>query len=78
MTVITIRLPEQLLHEIDSRAKLLHIQRTQYIRQAIEYLNQELLKQERKQHLANVSMKVRRESMKVNAEFSEVERDPEN
>ena len=53
MTVITIRLSEQLLHEVDAKAKSLHIQRTQYIRQAIEHLNQELVKQERKQHLSH-------------------------
>lgn len=69
MVMISIRLPESLLHEINVRAKSLHIQRTQYIRQAIEKLNQELLSQERKQHLANASLKIRRESMKVNAEF---------
>lgn len=69
MAIITIRLAKRLLHEIDARAKLLHVQRTEYIRLAIEYFNQELLIQERKQHLAKVSLKVRRESMRVNADF---------
>lgn len=77
MSLISIRLGDKLLVELKNRAHLLHLSQTEYIRKAIEYMNAEVLKQERRQRLMQASLKVRGESMEVNKEFSEIEHDPE-
>ncbi|MFT3742486.1 MAG: ribbon-helix-helix domain-containing protein [Gammaproteobacteria bacterium] len=43
MTLISIRLPENILKEADQKARALHLNRTEYIRRAVEQLNQALL-----------------------------------
>jgi hypothetical protein len=48
------------------------------IRGAIEQMNEKTLRLKRKQQLIQASLKVRKESMIVNAEFSQVEHDPEH
>jgi len=78
MNTISVRLPEQLLNEADERAKELRIPRAEYVRKALEYLNKEMGAQRRRVHLMKVSQRVREESMKVSAEFNEVEDDPES
>lgn len=78
MNTISVRLPEQLLNEADERAKELQIPRAEYVRKALEYLNKEMGAQRRRVHLMKVSQRVREESMKVSAEFNEVEDDPES
>jgi metal-responsive CopG/Arc/MetJ family transcriptional regulator len=78
MSVVSIRLPENLLHEIDNWAHVLHIPRTQYIRKALEQMNQEVSLRERGQRLKEASIRVRKESMKINKEFGQIEDDPEN
>ena len=78
MSVVSIRLSDNLLNDLDTRAKALHIPRTEYIRKAIEHMNEETLKQERKQQLIQASLRVRNQSMKINKEFSKIERDPDN
>ena len=78
MNTISVRLPEQLLNEADERAKELRIPRAEYVRKALEYLNKEIGAQRRRVHLMKVSQRVREESMKVSAEFNEVEDDPES
>ena len=75
MSVISIRLPEQLLNQLDHMAGILHIQRAEYIRKAIEHMNEEINKSERKEKLIQASMRVREESMRVNKEFSDIEHD---
>lgn len=77
MTVISIRLPDALLHDLDGSAHTLHMPRTVYIRKAIEHMNEEVLNNERKQKLIKASLRVRKESMRINKEFSEIENDPE-
>lgn len=77
MSLVSIRLDDKLLNEIMARAQALHMSKTEYIRKAIEHMNQEVLKRERKQNLTQASLKVRNESMLVNAEFSRIEYDPE-
>lgn len=59
MSVISIRLPDKLLEQLDNRAKALHVARTEYIRRAIEDMNEKTLKLERQQKLKNASLKVR-------------------
>lgn len=75
MSVISIRLPEQLLQQLDHMAQVLHIQRAEYIRQAIERMNEEINKNQRKEKLIQASLRVRDESMRINQEFSDIEHD---
>ena len=72
MTVISIRLPEELLEEADKCAESLHLKRTVYIRKAIEQFNQFLQKKYNKKRLIKASLKTRAESMVVNKEFNEI------
>lgn len=75
MSVISIRLPEQLLQQLDHMAHFLHIQRAEYIRKAIEHMNEEINKNERKEKLIQASLRVRDESMRINQEFSDIDHD---
>jgi len=77
MSLISIRLADKLLIELKNRAHLLHLSQTEYIRKAIEHMNEEVSKQERKQKLIQASLRVRGESMAVNNDFSRIEHDPE-
>jgi predicted transcriptional regulator len=76
MTTVTVRLSDQLLQALDKRAKKLKISRSIYIRQALEHMNEEVAAQYRRERLKEVSLRVREESMKINAEFSHIEHDP--
>ncbi|MFP3011978.1 MAG: ribbon-helix-helix protein, CopG family [Rickettsia sp.] len=78
MSALTVRLPDDLAEEVAKRAKKLHISRSQYIRRSIETMNKSLYEQERKEKLFAISMRTRKESMKINSEFSNIEHDPEN
>lgn len=77
MSLISIRLADKVLNEVKASAHMLHMTQTEYIRKAIERMNEEVLKEKRKQKLAQASLKVREESMNVNKEFSRIEHDPE-
>lgn len=77
MTTISVRLPERLLKDADEKAKTLDVPRAEYIRLAIETMNREIATRSRRERLAKASVKVRQESMKINAEFSRIERDPD-
>ncbi len=77
MSVISLRLPDKLLHELDNRAQVLHIQRAEYIRKAIEHMNNDVLNKEREQAIIQASLKVRKDSLRINKEFSDIEHDPE-
>jgi metal-responsive CopG/Arc/MetJ family transcriptional regulator len=77
MNTITVRLPEHLFKELEDQSKRLKISRALYVRKALEHLNQEINAQNRRERLKKVSLKVRSESMKVNAEFSKVEDAPD-
>lgn len=76
MTTVSIRLPAELLKELDKLARRLKLPRTEYIRRAIEAMNNDIVKQDRYNRLAKLSHRVREESMAVNAEFDEIEHDP--
>jgi metal-responsive CopG/Arc/MetJ family transcriptional regulator len=78
MTVVTIRLPEQLLHDLDAGAHTMHIQRAEYIRLAIIHMNKAIKQKQRIEQLKKASLRVRKQSMEINKEFSKIERDPEN
>jgi len=77
MINLSIRLPDRLLNEVDVYAQELHLPRAEYIRKALEVMNSEVSREQRRKRLTEVSRRVRKESMKINAEFSEIERDPE-
>jgi metal-responsive CopG/Arc/MetJ family transcriptional regulator len=77
MTTISLRLPDDLLREVEKRAVDLHVPRAEYVRRALERMNREVLQQSRRTRLMELSLRVREESMNVNAEFSEVEHEPE-
>ena len=76
MTTISIRLPEDVLDEVDKIAKDLNVPRTVYLRQAILTMNRNAKEQKRRMRIMELSRRVRKESMRINAEFSEVEYDP--
>ena len=76
MTTVSLRLPDDLLKEVDHRAKVLHLPRAEYIRRAIAAMNEEVLTQKRREHLMKVSRRIAAGSMKVNAEFGAVENAP--
>ena len=76
MTTLSLRLPDELLHEIDTYAGEMHIPRAAYVRKALEQMNMTVAAQRRRSRLMEASLKVRAESMKVNDEFSRIEDAP--
>lgn len=78
MSALTVRLPKKVINELDDRAKKLHITRSEYVRQSIESMNKDLYQQERKKRFIEVSRLVKKESMIVNSEFSEIENEPKD
>ena len=77
MSLLSIRLADQLLDEVKTRVKALHMSQAKYIRTAIEHMNEEVLRHESQEKLRKASLRVRKESQLVNAEFSRIEHDPE-
>lgn len=78
MSVITIRLPDQLLRDLENSAHAIHMPRAEYIRHAIEHMNDEVKNKERTAQLKKASLRVRKESMRINKEFSKIEHDPKD
>ncbi len=76
MEAISLKLPEDLLQEARRCAQALRLSRAAYIRRAIERTNRETEARLRAERLAAASRKVRRESMRINAEFAAFEQDP--
>ena len=77
MEAISLRLPEDLSNACRRYAQALRVSRAAYIRRAIERMNRDTQAQLRAERLAAASRRVRRESMKVNAEFAAIETDPD-
>lgn len=77
MNSISMRLPEDLLREVDKHAAELDLPRTEYIRRSILAMNRAIEDARRREHLKLVSLRVRAESIKVNAEFAAIERAPD-
>ncbi len=77
MGAISLKLSEDLLKTSGRCAEALRLSRTEYIRRAIVKMNRETSARLRAKRLAEVSRKVRKESMRVNAEFSAIEQDPD-
>ena len=77
MGTISLKLPDDLLKTSAVCADALQVSRAEYIRRAIGRMNQEVAAKSRAERLFRASMKVRAESMRVNAEFAAVEDAPE-
>ena len=76
MTTISIRIPDDILNDVDRFSRDLKVSRTEYLRQAILLMNRKVKEDRRRVRIMKLSQRVREESMRVNAEFSEVEHDP--
>ena len=76
-SLISVRLTDKLVHETKSKARTLHLSQTEYIRKALERMNDEIDNQAREQRLKHASLTVRAQSMKINAEFSDIDNDPD-
>jgi metal-responsive CopG/Arc/MetJ family transcriptional regulator len=75
MRAISLKLPEELLQESGRCAGRLDLSRAQYIRKAIEKMNRETRTRFRDKRMAEASLRVREDSMRVNAEFAAIEED---
>jgi len=75
--LVSIRLQDELLQEMKANAATAHLTQTAYIRKAIERMNDVTRQRARSRRLKQASLRVRDESMKINAEFSQIEHDPE-
>lgn len=76
LRLISFKLPARLRSESRRVAEALGLTQSEYMRRAIEEMNRKVLSQLRAERLAEVSRRVRDESMKVNAEFAATEHDP--
>ena len=76
MAAISLKLPEDLLEASGRYAEALRLTRAAYIRRALEQMNRETRARLRAKRLRDASRKVRGESMRVNAEFTAIERAP--
>ena len=77
MRAISLKLPDDLIETSSQCAEALKVSRAKYIRCAIEQMNRETRARLRAKRLFEVSRKVRKESMRINAEFAAIERDPD-
>ena len=75
MAAISLKLPDDLLETSGRCAAALRLTRAEYIRRALEEMNRQTRARLRARRLGDASRKVRGESMRVNAEFSAIERD---
>lgn len=77
-SLVSVRLNDDLLKALKIHANALHLTQTEYIRQAIEHMNAEADKIELRNKLKRASLKVRDQSLAINREFSDIERDPDD
>lgn len=77
MKSIALKLPDDLLDESSRLADQLHVSRAEYIRAAIRRMNRKTSRRLRDERLVQLSLLVREESMRVNAEFDAIEKDPD-
>lgn len=76
MATVSLRLPDELLKATEHYAETLHLPRAEYIRRAIVAMNEDVLKQNRREQLMKISRRVASASMKINAEFAAIEDAP--
>ena len=73
MSTISIRLKDEMLEELNQHSKKLHIPRAEYVRRAVIAMNKQVDKELRRKRIMEASERVRKESMRINAEFDAVE-----
>jgi len=77
MKTISLNLPEDVLEASSEAARALRLSRAAYIRRAVERMNRVIEARQRAERMAQASKKCRAESLRVNAEFAAIERDPD-
>jgi len=77
LKAVALKISEDLIEESSRLAHSLRMSRAAYIRMAIRRMNKKTAALLRAERLAEVSRRVRDESLKVNAEFAAIERDPD-
>ncbi len=77
MGAISLKIPDELMEASRRCAAAMKIPRAEYIRRALERMNREIDAELRAKRLTEASKKVRKESMKGNAEFAAIETDPD-
>lgn len=77
MRAISLKLPEPLLEASGRCAEAMALTRAEYIRMAIENMNRRTKAHLRATRLAEASHRVREEGQRINAEFAEIEHDPD-
>lgn len=77
MKTISLNLPEDVLEASSKAARALRLSRAAYIRTAVERMNRAIEARQRAERMAQASKKCRAESLRVNAEFAAIERDPD-
>jgi len=77
MKAISLKLPDDLVSISEECAGELRVSRAEYIRQAIERMNRETQAALRTDRIKQASLKVREESMVINAEFDAIEENPD-
>ena len=76
MATLSLRLSDELLSEVDLLADSMGIGRAEYVRRALVRMKVDTEATRLRRRLQDASLKVRSESMAVNAEFSAVETEP--
>ena len=77
MATISIRIQDDDLEELNKRSQSLHIPRAEYVRQAVSAMNKRVDRELRKKRIVDASRRVRKESMRINAEFDAIEDAPD-
>jgi len=72
MGAISLKLPKDVLEASRRCADTLHLSRAAYIRRAVERMNRQTQALFRAKRLTEASKKVRKESMRVNCDFSAI------
>jgi len=78
MSVLTIRLPDNIISKINVYSQKLSMTKAQYIRESIEQMNLKIYNEERKNRFIKASMKTRKQNMLINSEFAAIEYDPKD
>jgi len=73
MSLVTIRISEELINKTNQIARSLKVSRNEYIKKSILTMNESVNQQELKIQLTKSSKLVRNNSMQVNKDFDEIE-----
>lgn len=73
MSLVTIRISEELMNKTNQIARSLKVSRNEYIKKSILTMNESVNQQELKIQLTKSSKLVRNNSMQVNKDFDEIE-----